>query len=52
MPSKTDLNAANLPQLYDGHKIIDQFMVTAEGKDSTTKNTHLKLEKACHTNQR
>ena len=39
MPSKTDLNAANLPQLYDAHKLLDQCMVNAEGKDATTKNT-------------
>jgi hypothetical protein len=39
MTSKTDLNAANLPQLYDAHKIIDQFKIDAESKDPMTKTT-------------
>ena len=39
MPSKTDLSAANLPQLYDMHKITDQFMINAESKDLMTKTT-------------
>ena len=40
MPSKTDLNGANLPQLYDLHRKMDQFMGNAEGKDPVTKITH------------
>ena len=39
MPYKTDLFAANLPQLYDMHKITDQFMINAESKDPMTKTT-------------
>ncbi len=40
MLTKVDLNSANLAQLHDLHRRMDQCMVSAEGKDPFTKITH------------
>ncbi len=37
MPSKTELNSANLLQLYELHRKIDQSMNSAEERDHVTK---------------